>query len=408
MKKKIQDTRHKILDQSKLLLRAVLSFVLCLLSCVSANAVQLSDSTRISLLTVSPGDELYSAFGHTGIRVTDFKNDFDVVFNYGTFDFDQPGFYTNFIKGKMRYMISTDRFEDFMREYVEDKRSVAEQELNLTADDQQKIFAFLYNNALPENREYYYDFFWDNCSTRPRDVFEKTLGNRLQYHTDSAGFEKSKTMHDMLRVYVGDRPWVDYGFDLILGLPCEVIATPRDQTFLPDYLAKYLDCATVDGKPFVIKEEFLLHFPLAKIATGFLPIHLSLLLVFIAFIIWVIERKTKTHYYAFDFILFLVAGLLGTLFLSLWLFSSHYSVPKNLNMLWLIPTHTIIAFVLLKKQKPNWLKFYFIATYILMILLFIGWQWLPQHFNVAVMPFIFLLAFRSALITVNMHYNNRH
>lgn len=170
----------------------LLPIAYCLLPTAYLSARDLSDSSRITLLTVAPGDELYSAFGHTGIRITDYKNNFDVVFNYGTFDFEQHGFYTNFIKGKMRYMISTDRFEDFMAEYAYTKRSVTEQELNLTAEDKQKVFAFLYTNALPENREYYYDFFWDNCATRPRDVFEKVLGNRLQYHTEHAGFQQKK------------------------------------------------------------------------------------------------------------------------------------------------------------------------------------------------------------------------
>ncbi len=388
-------------------LSCFLLFALCILHFADLFSRDLSDSSRVSLLTVSPGEELYSAFGHTGIRVTDHKNNFDVVFNYGTFDFEQPGFYTNFVKGKMRYMISTDRFEDFMSEYLYTKRSVGEQELNLTTEDKQQVFAFLYNNALPENREYFYDFFWDNCATRPRDVFEKVLGKRIEYHTDSAGFEKNKTMHDMLRIYVGARPWVDYGFDLILGLPCEVTAGPRDQTFLPDYLEKYIACATVDGHPLAAKKQFLILFPILKIHSGFSPIHLSLLLVFIAFIVWAIERKTKKHFYLFDFFLFLVIGLLGTLFLCLWLFTSHYSVPKNLNMLWLIPTHAIISFLLLKKEKPGWLKHYFTGTYILMILLFICWQWLPQHYNVAVMPLVFLLAFRSALIAVHLHFKNK-
>ncbi len=406
MEKQTRDTRQKTLDLRKTntTMRFVLSCVFCLSSIIFSFGRELSDSSRVTLLTVAPGDELYSAFGHTGIRVTDYKNNFDVVFNYGTFDFNQPGFYTNFIKGKMRYMIGTDRFDDFIDAYVYEKRSVTEQELNLTVSDKQKIFAFLYNNALPENCEYYYDFFWDNCATRPRDVFEKTLGNRLQYHTDKAGFEQNKTMHDMLRVYVGNRPWVDYGFDLILGMPCEVIAKPRDQTFLPDYLSKYVASATVDGQPFVVRKETLLRYPLPVAEGGFLPIHLSLILVAIGFIVWLMERQRKTHYFVFDFVLFLTAGLFGVLWLCLWLFTSHYSVPQNLNMLWMIPTHAVVAFFLLKKSKPVWLKFYFTATYLLMILLFIGWQWLPQHYNTAAMPLVFLLSFRAALITVKLHF----
>ena len=240
-------------------------FSLFTLFSLSLFSVQLSDSSRIALVTCSPGGELYSAFGHNGIRVTDFKNEFDVVFNYGTFDFNQPGFYTNFLKGKMRYMISTNRYEDFIYQYTYEKRSVIEEELILNPEDKKKIFAFLYHNALPENCEYNYDFFWDNCATRIRDVFEKNLGDRIKYNTQHAGFAENKTMHDMLRIYVGNRPWVDYGFDLILGLPCEITATPRDQTFLPDFLSKYFNCATVDGQPFIADKKVLLAFPSPKL-----------------------------------------------------------------------------------------------------------------------------------------------
>ena len=188
--------------------RILLAFIISNFSfLILHSSPTLSDSSRISLLTCSSGEELYSAFGHTGIRITDYKNNFDVVFNYGTFDFDQPGFYSNFVKGKMRYMIGTDHFSDFHDQYTYEKRTLVEDEMQLSVEDKQKIFAFLYNNALPENREYYYEFFWDNCATRIRDVFEKILGNRIQYDTDKAHFEKNKTMHDMLRVYVWKRPW---------------------------------------------------------------------------------------------------------------------------------------------------------------------------------------------------------
>lgn len=363
----------------------------------------LSDSSRISLLTCSPGEELYSAFGHTGIRITDYKNDFDVVFNYGTFDFSQPGFYTNFVKGKMRYMITTDRFSDFREQYVWEKRTVVEDEMSLPNEDKQKIFAFLYKNALPENREYYYEFFWDNCATRIRDVFEKNLGNRIQYNTEKGNFQKDKTMHDMLRVYVWNRPWVDYGFDLILGMPCEVAATPRNQTFLPDYLAEYFKCATVDGKPLVTSHQTLIKFQDAETDSAFTPLHLNLVLVFIGFVVWFFERRNKTHYFSFDVLLFSVTGLLGTLFLSLWMFTAHYSVPQNFNLLWLLPTHLVVAFILLKKQKPQFLKYYFAFTYFLMIAVFISWKWLPQPLNIAAMPLVFLLSFRSALAGIYLH-----
>ncbi len=379
-------------------------FILFFVSSLSLSSRELSDSARVSLLTVAPGNELYSAFGHTGIRVTDYKNGFDVVFNYGTFDFDQQGFYTNFLKGKMRYMIGTERMDDFMNEYKYEKRRVDEQLFNLTMEDKKRIFTILFTNSLPENREYYYDFFWDNCATRPRDVFEKSLGTRLQYHLDSALFPRNKTMHDMLREYVWNRPWIDFGFDLILGMPCEVIASPRDQTFLPNYLAKYLGCATIDGNHFVMKTEALLDLPLVKAETNFRPIYICLILSLIGFLFTFVERKKNTHFYAFDFALFFITGLLGTLFLSLWLFSSHYSVPKNLNLLWLLPSHLFAVLFLLKKQKPVWLKYYFATTYILLMGILIGWHWLPQPFNIAVMPLVFLLTLRSSSIAIYLHF----
>jgi Domain of unknown function (DUF4105) len=306
----------------------------------------------------------------------------------------------------MIYCISYDTYQDFMREYVEEKRSVTEQELRLTTDDRQKVFALLYENSLPQNRNYQYDFFWDNCATRPRDLFEKVLGSRLVYHLDNAGFEQNKTMHDMLRLYVHNRPWVDAGFDLILGLPCEVPATPRAQTFLPDYLAKLFACATVDGQPFVLKTTPVLQYPLPVFNPPVRPVHITIALLILGLVVALVERIRKTHYYYFDFIIFLVFGLFGMLFLCLWIFTTHYSVPKNLNMLWMLPTHVIIAFLLLFRKKPLWLRYYFLATYILMLILLIGWNWNPQPCNYAFAPLIMLLAMRA--FTIYSHQKPIH
>ena len=379
----------------------IILLLLCSAIC-RAEVPELSDSSKISLLTCAPGKDLYSAFGHTGIRVIDYKNRFDLVFNYGTFDDNQPLFYAHFVQGQMIYSISFETFPDFMSEYITEKRSVVEQELQLSNEDKKKIFAFLFNNALPENRNYPYDFFWDNCATRPRDVFEKVLGSRLEYKSDSScGFAQNKTMHDMLRLYVHDRPWVDFGFDLILGLPCEAQATPRNQTFLPDYLAKLFACASVDNQPFVTNTHNILEYNLPVIDVPVQPLHLTMFLMLAAFLVYFIERRRQTHFYKFDFFVFLIAGLFGVFFICLWAFTTHYSVPKNMNMLWLMPTHLIAAFLLIKKEKPFWLKYYFLATYILMMVLLLGWKYNPQPINIAFAPLIILLAARA--ITIFTH-----
>lgn len=362
-------------------------------------AIELSDSARVTLLTCSPGEELYSAFGHTGIRVTDYINSFDVVFNYGTFDFDQPGFYTNFVKGKMLYMITVDGFEDFRYQYIYEKRRVVEQELNLTAEQKKKVFDFLYWNAKPENREYLYDFFWDNCCTRPRDVFEKALNGNLQYTYE--GFDTTKTMRQALKPYVAQMPWVDFGFDLILGLPCEVRATARNQTFLPGKLELLFEHATVNDQPFVTNRKVVVDLPFEpKPYTGITPLMVTFLLLVLGTVAAVWERIKNTHFWGVDFAVFFIAGLLGTFFLCMWLFTIHYSTPKNLNMLWLLPLHLPVSFFLLRREKPKWLSYYFIATFAVLVLLIIGWKWNPQPYNLAVLPLILLLANRALKIFI--------
>lgn len=378
-----------------------LPLLLLLLHSFFAKAIELSDSARISLLTCSPGEELYSAFGHTGIRITDYKNEFDVVFNYGTFDFGQPGFYTNFIKGKMRYMITADRFEDFEYQYIYEKRRVEEQILNLTNQEQQKIFSFLYWNAKPENREYLYDFFWDNCATRPRDVFEKVLTNKLEY--SYKGFDTTKTMRQTLKPYVAQMPWVDFGFDLILGLPCEIRATPRNQTFLPDKLQLLFEHATVNGQPFVTNHNVVVNLPFKpKPFTGITPLIVTFLLLVLGMVVNVWERLKNVHVWSADVSLFFTAGLLGTFFLCMWLFTSHYSVPKNLNMLWLLPTHLVAAVLMVRNNRPHWLQYYFAATFALMLLLVAGWAWNPQPYSLAALPLILLLANRALKIFIRL------
>lgn len=357
----------------------------------------LSDSAKISLITCSPGEELYSAFGHTGIRVTDYINDFDVVFNYGTFDFEQPGFYTNFIRGRMLYSLAVDRFDNFRQQYIYEGRRVEEQVLNLTPTDKKKIFAALFENAKEENRNYRYDFFWDNCCTRPRDVLEKSLGNRLTY--DYSLLDSNMTMRQALKPWVANKPWVDFGFDLILGLPCEVPATPRNQTFLPSALHTLIKGTTIDGQPFVQTDKVIVDLPFSpKKFEGIHPLLVTIGIMVFGLLLIFVERMKKTHFWWFDFTLFFITGLLGTFFLGMWLFTEHYSVPKNLNMLWLLPTHLVASFYLLRNNKPKWLSAYFVITFITLIILLASWGKLPQPFNIAVLPMIVLMANRALRI----------
>ncbi|MBL0309245.1 MAG: hypothetical protein IPP77_06085 [Bacteroidetes bacterium] len=203
-------------------------------------------------------------------------------------------------------------------------------------------------------------------------------------------------MHDMLRIYVGERKWTMASFDLLLGMPCEIIATPKFQTFLPDYLIKYFNCTTIDGSPFITNSEYLLKYPSPEIHVAFQPLYLALIFLLIGIVLLSIERIRSRWFRWFDFILYSITGLLGVILVALWLFTSHYAPPFNLNLFWLLPTHLPIAFLLLKKQVPHSLRYYFLATFFIQIFLLLGWNWLPQPLNIAFLPLIILLAIRSA------------
>lgn len=363
-----------------------------------ARAIQLSDSSQISLLTVAPGSELYSAFGHSGIRIHDFKQDIDVVFNYGTFDFNQPNFYVNFVRGRLLYMLDVGSFSDFMQMYEYEERSVTEDVLNLTNEEKQHIFFFLVDNAKPANRNYRYEFFFDNCATRIRDVFEQELKQKI--HFNYAGFDSTKSLRQMLDLYVSNSPWVQLGFYLILGLPCDVNATPRIQAFLPDFLQKTFKQAVLNNgsnsSPLVRQSHVLLQYPPAAAPDSlFTPVFCILLLLTTAIVLSAIEYRLKKSATIFDFLLFFSAGLLGVFFLCMWAFTEHYSVPKNLNVLWAMPLFLPLSFLLFSKKmatfNTKWLHISAVWLLGLLILHFV----LPQPFHIAVILLIVVLAYRA-------------
>lgn len=161
---KFVDTKNRMKKNLRLL------FFIFLFSNYQIASSQDSSRLRISLLTCTPGDELYSTFGHSAVRVFDSTSSKDIVFNYGMFDFEDPDFYVKFVKGKLRYFVAADNFENFKTEYQYYHRGITEQVINLSAEEKTAIQKFLYNNIREENKYYKYDFLFDNCTTRLRDI----------------------------------------------------------------------------------------------------------------------------------------------------------------------------------------------------------------------------------------------
>ncbi len=375
-------------------------------------AQSLSPQARISLITCSPGDELYSMYGHSAIRVNDPSYGIDYVFNYGTFNFNTPNFYPKFVRGKLKYQLSVSDFSDFLAAYQYYNRSVYEQNLNLTSSQKNAVFRYLQTNYLPENREYLYDFFFDNCATRIRDVFKKTLQDSLQF--DPTVAQKKQSFRQIVGIYQNPFPWADFGVDLAMGVPSDRLANAPEYMFIPDYLEEGFAKARVRDKtgihPFAQPVNVIFNAtpPAPATSPGLTPQILlwTVLVLGALFTFWQFRQKRVT--YIFDVVVFGFIGLLGAVVLFLTTGTDHKAFAKNLNLLWAIPLHLPVAFLLLRKNRPDFLKIYFLLTAGLMGLLLILWRWLPQEYHPAFFPLVLLLGLRAAFIYYQEKQKKKH
>lgn len=369
----------------------------------SLRAQTLSPQARISLITCSPGNELYSMYGHSAIRVADPVYGIDYVFNYGTFDFNTPNFYPKFVRGKLKYKLAISDFPNFLATYQYYNRSVYEQVLYLTAPQKNQVFRFLQTNYLPENREYFYDFFFDNCATRIRDVFQNTLRDSLKF--DPAIGQKKQSFRQIVGIYQNPFPWADFGVDLAMGVPSDRLATASEYMFIPDYLQAGFAKATVQNKnrtyPFAHPVTTIFKAippPPAPDSRLLKPITICWTLFMLGALLTFWQRRQRVDY-TFDAIIFGLVGLLGVVLLFLTTDSDYKAFARNLNLLWAIPLHLPVAFLLLRRQHySGFLKIYFLLTALLMGLLVLTWQWLPQEYHPAFLPLVLLLALRAGYI----------
>ncbi|WP_299706406.1 DUF4105 domain-containing protein [uncultured Pontibacter sp.] len=362
--------------------------------------IRLSPTAKISLITCSPGDELYAIFGHSAVRVNDPVSGMDIVFNYGTFDFNEPGFYLKFIRGKLNYKLSIAYFQDFAYSYTMDNRSIYEQQLNLTEDQKQQYWQFLTHNYLPENRFYLYDFFFDNCATRIRDGIEATFPKQVAFDIDH--IDQDMSFRNIIDLYLPPQPWSDFGIDLALGAPIDQKAEAYEYMFLPDYLSEGFASATITqggqrvplvGAPQVIFQNTP---PAPSAGSLFNPVLVWWLFFGVVLIITFFDFKRKTRSRTFDVFLFLVTGLLGVLLFLLWFATDHQAAANNYNLLWALPTHVVAAAFLARRVAPNWLPKYMLVTAVLAGLTLLLWLVWPQQLHTAVFPIVLALGLRAA------------
>lgn len=362
---------------------------------------------RISILTCGQGPDLYSTFGHSAVRVVDSTEGTDIVYNYGTFEYSEDiSFYVKFTRGKLRYLLSTANTEDFISSYIAEGRGVSEQIINLNVAEKAQIKAFLENNLKPENRYYKYDFYYDNCSTRIRDIFEKVLGKKLAWHVEQSD---GKTMRRHLNPYITEMPWIKWGFYLTLGNVTDVKADHRTKMFLPFELDKALDKAQYKGdslsrslvlskttlveQKYVPTDDFLLD-----------PVYCVLFVILlVGCYVSHLQFYRDIYWKWYDLFLFNLVGLLGLLILFLWFLTDHQTTHWNFNLFWALPSHVVYLALMM-----NYRRFYaytIIAWILMGISVLLS---LMQPFHLATYIVIFILAMR---LFVNYryakHYNVR-
>ncbi|MCR5049914.1 MAG: DUF4105 domain-containing protein [Paludibacteraceae bacterium] len=314
-----------------------------LLACSTMmHAQQLSDQARIILVSCTPGDELYTRYGHTAIRVCDPQNDLDIVFNYGIFSFYTEHFYWKFVRGETWYELGATEGKWFMLDYGEEGRPVYEQELNLTAEQRDNIWHALVENYKPENREYLYNFVFDNCATRPYLLIKNALGDTIR--STYSGYT-GQTYRCFLRHYTGAHSWYNAGINLLFGPKADQPMTSEQRLFLPEELMRYLDEAKLsDGTPLVSKSNcapFQIE-PTPWYATWELGLVLYFLLVLS---ITLLDRKLGRWCPAIDILAAIPYCLLLLIVCFLTFFSCHPLVGFGWRLLIIPITHACARIV---------------------------------------------------------------
>ena len=334
---------------------------------IQANAM---DSVEVSLLTCSPHEEIYSLYGHTALRWHDLRTNEDLAFNWGIFNFKKPYFVLRFVFGLTDYELGTIPMKYFIEEYRSVGSSVTEQVLNLTADEKQRLFLALIRNLQPENRIYRYNYFYDNCSTRPRDIIEQCVNGEIKY-TDNKDFTPS--YRDMIHVCTRNHPWATFGNDMLLGVKADLATDRRQQEFLPEHLLYDFDRAQIyadgDYRPLVKERRTIVPPGIQVIEPDFMfsPTECAYALLILSLIILTFEWRRKKTFRLWDCLLMIAQGLVGLVLFAM-LFSQHPTTSTNLQIFMFNPLPFAFLPVVVRGRSTRW----WILLSLLFVLFMIG------------------------------------
>lgn len=369
----------------------------------TSQEVQLSQLSRISVLTCGSGSDLYTTFGHSAFRVNDPSIGIDVVYNYGTFDFNPPEFYFEFAQGKLLYSLSRQKMDRFLSVYKYENRWVKEQVLDLSLQQRQKLFRFLEVNNRPENRTYKYDFFYDNCASKIWDILKEVYGEQLQL---KEGYLKNLyTFRELIHQHLETNSWSAFGIDLALGSVIDKMASPKEHMFLPIYVMQQLEGAQLGEKPIAHTTKTLLQMLPTKKNNNFFLTPLFWLLIILA-TVWIttfIDFKKGKRSRWLDFTLFFITGLAGCLIFYLWFLTDHTATIGNLNILWAFPLNLVLSFFLIRKKvPPKWLSGYLKILMGLLVLVIVFGLFKVQVFSPLLLPILLALGTRYFYVLLQL------
>ena len=381
-----------------------------------------ADTWQVSLITCGPGVEVYNQFGHTAIRMKNVSRNIDLIYNYGIFSFNTPNFVLRFTLGKTDYLLGIQAYQDFVDWYAYCNRDVREQVLNLSIEEKNTLIGLLNENYKPQNRTYRYNFFYDDCATRPRDLIEKCLQSKLQYADDMTTTSTGQSFRSIVHEFTANNSWSQFGIDLCLGSEADKPISRRAMMFIPLYLEKYFDKATIlphernnnssreknknlvgeksNGTyPLITESKQLVTIPEAdKVQkdTPFTPFRCATFMFIVTTVLTIYEIRSRKSMWGFDLILFTAAGIAGCMLAFLATFSEHPTVSPNYLLFLFQPLHLLLLPWFIKKVKKMQRSSYLVVLTIELLLFIVLWAIIPQKFPLAVLPLALCLLVRSA------------
>jgi hypothetical protein len=355
----------------------------------SFNISENIESTEISVLTCDPGNEIYSLFGHSALRIKNPINGQDLVVNWGLFEFSESQFQFgyDFAKGRLKYYMGIQLMSNFITEYRRSKRGIREQVLNLSNQEKYQIIQLLEENYKPENRKYKYEFFYDNCSSRLRDVIKKVFGENINFYQSPKS--NKFTFRETIHLYLESFPWLKLGIDLVLGKKIDKLVSNENLMFLPLNVEEIFDKSLVENngsiKNLVKSKNTLIESFENKNKLNNIGFYSWILLaITLSLIVFKLDKALRV----WSSLNLFIIGLLGIVLVFMWIGTDHNATKMNFNLLWASPFHFILIFYLIKESWNNFTYWYLILSLILIFTTILFWFTLTQEFNSFVKPII--------------------